>query len=254
MRRTLIAIDLSVLNDDRLTDAEYRLLARMSANFGTKMFNADEQTFCKLQTSRRTFYRLCDNLIKCQYLQHDQGNSQYSVSVPILALKSAKDDTDSANNGTDECQNCHSEEKEETEEKRTKREEKEDKEEYIYNNTLSESLSKVTEREEKENTIVQPDSEEKIQEKEKRKRRVFVKPTLEEIQAYCKERESTVSATAFYDWYESNGWMVGRHHMVDWKASVRTWEQKDRAAGRYIVPPENRSNEKKEAMSEVCPF
>ena len=165
MRRSLVAIDARVLNDDRLSDAEYRLLARMSAKFGTKMFNADEQTFCKLQTSRRTFYRLCDNLVKCQYLQHNSGNSQYSVSVSILALKSAKDDTVSANNGTNECQEWHSEETEETEEKRTKREDKEEKEEYIYNNNPLMNFTEDTEIREKEKTIENPVSEDKIQEK-----------------------------------------------------------------------------------------
>lgn len=138
MRRNLIAIDERVAYDERLSDAEYRLLMKTSAKFGTKMFNADAQTFDKLQTSRRTFYRLCENLIKCQYLQHNEGNSQYSVSVSTLALVSAKNDTDSANNGTGECQTWHTEERERAEEKekteeekekRTKREKEEEKKE-----------------------------------------------------------------------------------------------------------------------------
>lgn len=252
MRRSLVAIDARVLNDDRLSDAEYRLLARMSANFGTKMFNADEQTFCKLQTSRRTFYRLCDNLVKCQYLQHNSGNSQYSVSVSILSFKSDKGDTESAKNDTNECQEWHSEETEETEEKRTKREDKEEKEEYIYNNNPLMNFTEDTEIREKEKTIENPVS--KIQEKESPKRKQFVKPTLEEVQAYCRERESTVSAHAFYDWYESNGWRVGKNPMKDWKAAIRTWEQKDRVAGKYYVPPENINGMKKGGVSEECPF
>lgn len=54
----------------------------------------------------------------------------------------------------------------------------------------------------------------------------FLKPSIEEIQEYCEERNNNISAQVFYDYYESNGWMVGRNHMNDWKAAIRTWEQK----------------------------
>lgn len=53
----------------------------------------------------------------------------------------------------------------------------------------------------------------------------FRPPTLEEIQAYCDERENGISAEHFYDYYSSNGWQVGRTKMKDWKAAVRTWER-----------------------------
>lgn len=53
----------------------------------------------------------------------------------------------------------------------------------------------------------------------------FVKPTVEEIEAYCKERNNNVDAHKFYNHYESNGWKVGKNPMKDWKAAVRTWEK-----------------------------
>lgn len=53
----------------------------------------------------------------------------------------------------------------------------------------------------------------------------FVKPTLEEVKAYCAERGNSVDAEHFYDYYEANGWKVGKNPMKDWKASVRTWER-----------------------------
>ncbi len=28
----------------------------------------------------------------------------------------------------------------------------------------------------------------------------------------------------FFNFYESNGWKVGKNAMKDWKASIRTWE------------------------------
>lgn len=53
----------------------------------------------------------------------------------------------------------------------------------------------------------------------------FVKPTLSEIEQYCIERNNNVNAEQFYDYYESNGWKVGKNAMKDWKACVRTWER-----------------------------
>lgn len=54
----------------------------------------------------------------------------------------------------------------------------------------------------------------------------FKKPTLEEIETYCKERNNTVNPQQFIDFYESKGWYIGKNKMKDWKAAVRTWEQK----------------------------
>ena len=61
--------------------------------------------------------------------------------------------------------------------------------------------------------------------------RRFVKPTVEEVEAYCLERGNSVDARTFWDFYESKGWMIGRNPMKDWRAAVRTWER-DRGGGR----------------------
>lgn len=58
----------------------------------------------------------------------------------------------------------------------------------------------------------------------------FIKPTLEQIEAYCAERGNGISAQSFLDHYTANGWKVGRNPMKDWRATVRTWEAK-RALG-----------------------
>lgn len=58
-------------------------------------------------------------------------------------------------------------------------------------------------------------------------KKVFLKPTLEEITDYCNERNNGVDAERFYNFYESKGWMIGSNKMKNWKAAVRTWEQKD---------------------------
>lgn len=59
------------------------------------------------------------------------------------------------------------------------------------------------------------------------KRKRFEKPTLSEIEQYCIERNNNINAAQFYDYYESNGWKVGKNSMKDWKAAVRTWERSE---------------------------
>lgn len=54
----------------------------------------------------------------------------------------------------------------------------------------------------------------------------FTKPTLEEVAAYCEERQNSVDPQAFMDFYESKGWKVGNQPMKDWRAAVRTWERR----------------------------
>jgi hypothetical protein len=51
----------------------------------------------------------------------------------------------------------------------------------------------------------------------------FIKPTIENI----KSEFPTFNAEHFFNYYESNGWMVGRNKMKDWKASVKNWMAKD---------------------------
>ena len=60
-------------------------------------------------------------------------------------------------------------------------------------------------------------------EKDKSKR--FIPPTIEEVRAYCQERNNTVDPETFVNFYESKGWLVGKTKMKDWKACVRTWEK-----------------------------
>ena len=85
--------------------------------------------------------------------------------------------------------------------------------------------------------------------KENNKRKVFQKPTIEEIQEYCNERNNGINANAFYDFYESKGWCVGKNKMKDWKACIRTWEQRN---GKKIDNPEwmDKNIEKKESTLE----
>lgn len=62
---------------------------------------------------------------------------------------------------------------------------------------------------------------------DKPKRNKFVIPTVEDVQAYCDDRENNIDAQHFIDYYSARGWMLGKNHIKDWKACIRTWERND---------------------------
>ena len=55
----------------------------------------------------------------------------------------------------------------------------------------------------------------------------FIPPTVEEVTAYCRERDNFIDPQHFIDYYEARNWMLGKTKMKDWKAAVRTWEQRN---------------------------
>lgn len=54
----------------------------------------------------------------------------------------------------------------------------------------------------------------------------FIKPTIEQIEAYIKEKGYHFDAEHFWNYYESKGWKVGNSPMKNWKAACATWESK----------------------------
>lgn len=77
------------------------------------------------------------------------------------------------------------------------------------------------------------------------KRKRFEKPSISEIEQYCMERNNNIDASQFYDYYESNGWKVGKNSMKDWKAAVRTWERSE------YRKSNSKKNSKEDAISVV---
>ena len=60
------------------------------------------------------------------------------------------------------------------------------------------------------------------------KKALFKKPTLDEVKNYCILRKNNIDAEAFIDFYSSKNFMIGKNKMKDWKASVRTWESREK--------------------------
>ncbi|MFD2334641.1 hypothetical protein ACFSR7_35815 [Cohnella sp. GCM10020058] len=65
----------------------------------------------------------------------------------------------------------------------------------------------------------------------------FKPPTLEEVQAYCRERNNDVNAIKWYNFYAAKGWMIGKNKMKDWKRAVITWERSESDAQHGGRPP-----------------
>lgn len=63
--------------------------------------------------------------------------------------------------------------------------------------------------------------------KKKKSERNIIPPTRDMVEAYISEQGYNVNADAFMDYYNSNGWHVGRNKMKDWQAAVRTWEKRN---------------------------
>ena len=56
----------------------------------------------------------------------------------------------------------------------------------------------------------------------------FKKPMIHQIEFYCKERKNNIDPEAFWDFYESKDWFVGKSKMKCWKSAVRNWERGDK--------------------------
>lgn len=98
--------------------------------------------------------------------------------------------------------------------------------------TLKESKKEITEEEKKVGDDASPSAPEKP------KRKVFVKPTIAEINDFCKEKHIGIDAERFFNYYESKGWFVGKSPMKDWKAAVRTWASNQKSSSQPTSSPQ----------------
>jgi len=78
-----------------------------------------------------------------------------------------------------------------------------------------------------ESTNEQPTNNQQVttNKNEKKERSIFKAPSFEELNAFCVENNLILNADDFLNYYNSNGWMVGKNKMKDWKATVRRWSK-----------------------------
>lgn len=73
----------------------------------------------------------------------------------------------------------------------------------------------------------------------------FQKPSVDEVREYCESRNNNIDPEQFVNFYESNGWKVGKNPMKDWHAAIRTWEKREKE-----VPQRKREPFHKESVFE----
>lgn len=67
---------------------------------------------------------------------------------------------------------------------------------------------------------------------EKKPAKRFQKPTLDELIAYKQKANLALTdCEAFFDFYESKGWVIGKNPMKDWQAAMRNWDRTERERG-----------------------
>lgn len=93
-------------------------------------------------------------------------------------------------------------------------------------------------------TDEEPNKEENKKEKENKtikEKKKFTPPSFEEVEAYCKERNSSVNPKDFYDYFDTGHWIDSRGEPVrNWKQKLITWE--NHAKGK---PPDRSSDKPK---------
>jgi DNA-binding transcriptional ArsR family regulator len=60
----------------------------------------------------------------------------------------------------------------------------------------------------------------------------FTPPTLDKLIDYCNEKQAGIDPQGFIDFYQSNGWMVGKSKMKCWRSAVGTWKRRQKEQNR----------------------
>ena len=96
------------------------------------------------------------------------------------------------------------------------------------NNNVQKRNKCVTQASQIANVEKEIEIEKEIDKSIREKRKRFIPPTLEEVQAYVKERNSSVDPKRFFEYYETGGWKDAKGQSVkNWKQKLITWEKKD---------------------------
>ena len=81
-----------------------------------------------------------------------------------------------------------------------------------------------SEKQNNPDTVPVTDTVSVFEKESKEKSMRFSPPTRQNVAEYCAEKGySGFDVERFLDYYTSNGWMVGKNKMRDWKAAVRNW-------------------------------
>ena len=85
----------------------------------------------------------------------------------------------------------------------------------------------------------------------------FTPPTVDDVRMFCEEHGYIIDPQRFIDFYESNGWRVGKNPMKSWQAAVRSWNSREQQTpnkpaqtGGYVHGMDKRAQAYKEEFGE----
>lgn len=109
-------------------------------------------------------------------------------------------------------------------------------------NPLNEESSPTTPKE--VNSLISPIEKQKNITRTREKNQ-FVKPTIEEIKAYCEEKGYVIDAEYFFNFYEACGWVQGkaRKPIKSWKACIVTWLRMRNEQNERIIQDKRRGSD-----------
>lgn len=71
----------------------------------------------------------------------------------------------------------------------------------------------------------------------------FTAPSVAEVRAYCEAKNYPIDPEEFVAHYESNGWMVGKVPMKNWKSAITSWAKRRANEPQYTpVQPRRRES------------
>jgi hypothetical protein len=82
--------------------------------------------------------------------------------------------------------------------------------------------------------------------KEKTTASKFLRPTQTQIESFCIEHSLNVDAVHFFNYYEANGWKVGKNAMKSWGATLRYWSRQNELKTNARAVSEPRKNKMQE--------
>lgn len=113
--------------------------------------------------------------------------------------------------------------------------------------------STIKEKKSKENINIKSPINISLGEIEPQKQKKFLKPDVSEIQSFCEKNNlNLVNYQRFYNYYEANGWKIGKNSMKSWQATLRNWQINQESEG--LGDKNGKSNTKLLTRSEKADF
>lgn len=194
-----IRIPIEVWEDTRLTWAEKVLLMEIDSftKNGIDCFFSDEYAGKFLNVSTRSAASYISHLVELGLVKKTKfdGRKRYlqsSLNIPVLQSRYAEI-------AEQECKNCIT-----------------GMQNLQSNNISNNNTSLIDNRESiesAERTAPHPTG--------------FSKPTIDQLVDFINKNSLRVDARVFYNYYESNGWKVGRNPMEQWDKALWSWHYRE---------------------------